>query len=59
MYCDGSEKIKAYLNNKINDKNFNDKDIFIVIQAKLKIFDFIKVDDKYLNKKEFVYLPRP
>ena len=43
-------QIKSYLNNKNNDKNFNDKDKFIVIHAKLKIFDFIKVDDKYLNK---------
>ena len=43
-------QIKSYLNNKNNDKNFNDKDKFIVIHAKLKFFDFIKVDDKYLNK---------
>ena len=57
QYCEGTEKIKAYLNNKNNDKNFNDKDTFIVIHAKLKIFDFIKLEDKYLNKVEFVDLP--
>ena len=57
FYCDGSDKIKAYLNNKNNDKNFNEKDMFIVIHAKLKVFDFIKLDEKYLKKIEFVDLP--
>ena len=31
--------------------------MFIVIHAKLKIFDFVKLDDKYRNKIEFVDLP--
>lgn len=56
-YCEGIEKIQGYLNNKNNDKNFDGRDMFIVIHARLKIFDFIKLDEKYLNKIEFVDLP--
>ena len=56
-YCEGVEKIQGYLNNKNNDKNFDGRDMFIVIHAKLKIFDFVKLDEKYRNKIEFVDLP--
>ena len=57
LYCEGTEKIQGYLNNKNNDKNFDGRDMFIVIHAKLKIFDFVKLDEKYLKKVEFVDLP--
>ena len=56
-YCEGTEKIQGYLNNKNNDKNFDHRDMFIVIHARLKIFDFVKLDEKYRNKIEFVDLP--
>ena len=56
-YCVGIEQIRTFLNNKNNDKKIDDNDAYIVIHGKLKIFDFIKLDNKYLNKIEFVDLP--
>lgn len=56
-YCKGKEEIKSRLKCKNNDKNMDDKDAFIVIQGRLKIFDFIKIDEELINKIEFVDLP--
>ena len=57
-YCIGNiDNIKNFLNNKNNDKNITDNDAYIVIHGRLKIFDFIKLDKKYLDKVEFVDLP--
>ena len=56
-YCKGKDQIKARLKCKNNDKNMNEKDAFIVIQGKLKIFDFIQLDEDLINKIEFVDLP--
>ena len=56
-YCEGIDQIKSFLNNKNNDKKIDDNDAFIVIHGRLKIFDFIQLDNKYLNKVEFVDLP--
>lgn len=58
-HCNGILKIKDYLNNKNNDKNIGDEDAYIVITGRLKIFDFIKLDKKIINKIEFVDLPGP
>ena len=58
-HCNGIPKIKDYLNNKNNDKNIGDEDAYIVITGRLKIFDFIKLDKKIINKIEFVDLPGP
>ena len=55
-YCEGIEQIKTFLNNKNNDKKIDNNDAYIVIHGRLKIFDFIKLDNKYLNKLEFVDL---
>ena len=40
-YCMNEVNIKSYLQNKNNDHNIEDKDAFIVITGKLKIFDYI------------------
>ena len=56
-YCEGIEQIRSFLNNKNNDKKIDNNDAYIVIHGRLKIFDFIKLDNKYLNKVEFVDLP--
>lgn len=56
-YCQGVDNIIAHLNNKNKDINFNNEDTFIILHGKLKIFDFIKLEEKYLNKVEFVDLP--
>ena len=56
-YCKGKEEIRSRLKCKNNDKNMDDKDAFIVIQGRLKIFDFIKIDEELINKIEFVDLP--
>ena len=56
-YCVGINNIKAHLNNKNNDKKMNDSDAFIVVTGHLKIFDFIKLDNKIKNKIEFIDLP--
>lgn len=59
FYCKGIQNIKSYLNNKNNDKNIDDEDAYIVIVGKLKIFDFIKLDESLIRKIEFIDLPGP
>ena len=56
-YCIGDEKIKSYLNNKNNDIEIKDNDAFITIEGKLKIFDFISLNEELINSIEFVDLP--
>ena len=56
-YCEGISSIISHLNNKNKDINFNNEDTFIIIHGPLKIFDFIRLEDKYLKKLEFVDLP--
>lgn len=56
-YCEGISNIISHLNNKNKDINFNNEDTFIIIHGRLKIFDFIKLEDKFLKKLEFVDLP--
>lgn len=58
-YTKGIQNIKSYLNNKNNDKDINDEDAYIVIVGKLKIFDFIKLDESLIQKIEFIDLPGP
>ena len=56
-YCFGIENIKSYLKNKNSDYEIKDKDAFIIIQGRLKIFDFIKLDEELIKKIEFIDLP--
>ena len=56
-YCFGIENIKSYLKNKNSDYDIKEKDAFIVIQGRLKIFDFIKLDEELIKKIEFIDLP--
>ena len=56
-YCEGVNEIKSFLKNKNNDKKISDEDAFIVIEGKLKIFDYIKLDEKIINSIEFIDLP--
>ena len=56
-YCIGEDKIKSFLNNKNNDKQIVDNDAFIIIEGKLKIFDFISLNDELINSIEFIDLP--
>ena len=56
-YCQGIKNIKSYLKNKNNDKKISDNDAFIIIQGKLKIFNFIHLNDKLIEKIEFIDLP--
>ena len=58
-YCDGTQKIKSYLNVKNNDKEIKDEDAYLLITGKLKIFDFIKLDKDIISKIEFIDLPGP
>ena len=58
-YKRGIKNIRSHLNNKNNDKLINDDDAYIVIAGKLKIFDFIKLDQKLIEKIEFIDLPGP
>ena len=58
-YCEGVSNIISYLKNKNNDKNISDEDAYIVITGRLKIFDFIKLDEKLINIIEFIDLPGP
>ena len=55
--CEGKEQIKSYLKNKNNDKKIEDKDAYIIITGKLRIFDFINVSQKLVNRIEFIDLP--
>ena len=56
-YCQGIENIKSYLKNKNNDKNISDDDAFIIIHGRLKIFNFIHLNDNIIEKIEFIDLP--
>jgi len=56
-FCEGEINIKNYLRNKNNDKKIDDNDAYVVITGKLKIFDFIQLDDNIINKIEFIDLP--
>ena len=56
-YCLGDEKIKSYLNNKNNDNEIEDNDAFITIEGKLKIFEFISLNEELINSIEFIDLP--
>ena len=56
-YCFGIENIKSYLKNKNSDEKIEDQDAFIIIQGRLKIFDFIKLDEELIGKIEFIDLP--
>ena len=58
-YCEGIDEIQSFLNNKNNDKKIEDNDAYIVITGKLKIFNFIKLEDKLINSIEFIDLPGP
>ena len=56
-YCKGIKNIKSYLKNKNSDKIINNEDAYIVITGKLKIFDFIELNENLINKIEFIDLP--
>ena len=56
-YCKGIDNIKDYLTNKNNDTNIDDEDAYILITGKLKIFDFLKLDENIIDKIEFIDLP--
>ena len=56
-YCCGIENIKSYLKNKNSDSNMNNNDAYIVIHGRLKIFDYIKIEEKLKEKIEFIDLP--
>ena len=56
-YREGVEEIKNFLKIKNNDKNMKDTDAYFVITGKLKIFDFIKLDNNIISKIEFIDLP--
>lgn len=56
-FCQGVENINSYLRTKNLDKTIENKDAFLIIQGKLKIFDFIKLDIKLINSVEFIDLP--
>ena len=56
-YCQGIKNINSYLKNKNSDKLIKDEDAFIVIAGRLKIFDFIELDENLINKIEFIDLP--
>lgn len=56
-FCEGEINIKNYLENKNNDKKIEDEDAYVVITGKLKIFDFIELDNNIINKIEFIDLP--
>lgn len=56
-YREGISEIKSYLNVKNNDKIIEDKDAYLVVSGKLKIFDFIKLDKNIISKIEFIDLP--
>lgn len=57
LYCQGIENIKSYLVNKNNDKEITDDDAYIIIMGKLKIFEYIKLNEEMIKKIEFIDLP--
>jgi hypothetical protein len=56
-YCKGIRNIKDLLNNKNKDKQLTNKDSFIVITGKLRIFDLLNFSDELKNKIELIDLP--
>lgn len=56
-YCKGVVNINAFLKTKNSDKHMNNKDRTLIIQGKLKIFNFIKLDKDLIDKIEFIDLP--
>ena len=56
-FCKGKSDIYDYLNNKNNDRQFDKNDAFITIKGRLKIFDYIKLDQELIDKIEFIRLP--
>jgi len=50
-YCSGISNIQSCL------KNISNEESFFVIQGKLKIFDFVKLNEELIDKIEFVDLP--
>ena len=57
LYCQGIESIKSHLVNKNNDKEITDDDAYIIITGKLKIFEYIKLNEEMIKKIEFIDLP--
>ena len=57
LYCQGIEDIKSYLVNKNNDKEITEDDAYIIITGKLKIFEYIKLNEEMIKKIEFIDLP--
>jgi len=55
--CEGKDQIKSFLKNKNNDKKIDKKDAFFIITGKLRIFDFIELNQKLINRIEFIDLP--
>ena len=55
--CKGKSNIYDYLNNKNNDRQFDKNDAFITIRGRLKIFEYIKIDQELIDKIEFIDLP--
>ena len=56
-YCKGIRNIKDLLNNKNKDKKLTNKDSFIVITGRLKIFDLLSFSEELKNKIELIDLP--
>ena len=56
-YCKGIRNIKSYLTTKNSDKDMGNNDTALILQGRLKIFDFIKFDDKLIEIIEFIDLP--
>ena len=56
-HCEGKENIKDFLTNKNKDTNISDKDAYFLITGKLKVFDFLKLNENIINKIEFIDLP--
>ena len=56
-YCKGIRNIKDLLNNKNKDKKLTNKDSFIVITGRLKIFDLLNFSEELKSKIELIDLP--
>ena len=56
-YCKGIRNIKDLLNNKNKDKKLTNKDSFIVITGKLRIFNLLNFSDELKYKIELIDLP--
>ena len=56
-YCRGIRNIKDLLNNKNRDKKLTNKDSFIVITGRIRIFDLLNISKELKNKIEIIDLP--